>query len=87
MALSCLLTLPIHITRIRAGRSNPGLRPQHLTGLKLLTELCGKRLEGAEVGSSEVTFNPKIITGGDFVGDTKTAGYMCVVSLTSSQQP
>ena len=31
-ALSAILGLPIKINNIRAGRSKPGLRPQHLTG-------------------------------------------------------
>jgi len=30
-ALSAILGLPIKINNIRAGRSKPGLRPQHLT--------------------------------------------------------
>lgn len=74
MTLSCLLTCPIHINRIRAGRSKPGLRPQHMTGLCLLADLCGGSLKGATVGSTEVTFHPRTVTGGDFVADTKTAG-------------
>ncbi len=45
VALSCLLSHPITVTRIRAGRGNPGLRPQHLTGLysnerNVYTSLC-----------------------------------------------
>ena len=35
VAVSCLLTRPIHITRIRAGRSKPGLAAQHLTGIQV----------------------------------------------------
>ena len=35
MAMSCLLGRPVHITRIRAGRSTPGLRPQHLAGIQV----------------------------------------------------
>ena len=31
-ALSAILSIPIKIRNIRAGRSTPGLRPQHLTG-------------------------------------------------------
>jgi RNA 3'-terminal phosphate cyclase len=31
-ALSAILCLPVKIINIRAGRSNPGLRPQHLVG-------------------------------------------------------
>ncbi len=73
-ALSCILMRPVHITRIRAGRDKPGLRPQHLAGLELLRDLCDGTLEGAGVGSGQVTFQPQAIRGGDFVVDTKTAG-------------
>ncbi len=75
MTLSCLLSRPIHIHHIRAGRSKPGLRPQHMTGLRLLADLCKGSLEGADVGSSEVTFHPGKLAGGNFIADTKTAGY------------
>ena len=37
VALSCLLRKPITVTNIRGNRSNPGLRPQHLTGKQLLS--------------------------------------------------
>ncbi len=35
VTLSCLLGKPVHISRIRAGRTKPGLRPQHLTGIQV----------------------------------------------------
>ena len=35
MAMSCLLGQPIRVSHIRAGRENPGLRPQHLTGIQV----------------------------------------------------
>uniref|UniRef100_A0A2K6A7R5 RNA 3'-terminal phosphate cyclase n=1 Tax=Mandrillus leucophaeus TaxID=9568 RepID=A0A2K6A7R5_MANLE len=52
-ALSCLLGLPLRVQKIRAGRSTPGLssggwkskikvltRPQHLSGLEMIRDLC-----------------------------------------------
>jgi RNA 3'-terminal phosphate cyclase (ATP) len=36
-ALSAILGVPIRIHSIRAGRSTPGLRPQHLTGNNFLS--------------------------------------------------
>lgn len=35
MSLSCLLQKHISIINIRAGRSSPGLKPQHLAGMSL----------------------------------------------------
>uniref|UniRef100_D6RD00 RNA 3'-terminal phosphate cyclase n=1 Tax=Mus musculus TaxID=10090 RepID=D6RD00_MOUSE len=79
-ALSCLLGLPLRVQKIRAGRSTPGLRPQHLSGLEMVRDLCGGHLEGAEIGSTEITFTPEKIRGGVHTADTKTAGFQCPVS-------
>lgn len=78
-ALSCLLGQSITVNNIRAGRSNPGLRPQHLTGLQLIAEICGGRLTGARVGSTEITFQPGQIQSGSYRADTKTAGSICLL--------
>ena len=36
VTLSAITKVPIRIINIRAGRSRPGLRPQHLKGIQLL---------------------------------------------------
>ena len=46
-----------------------------MTGINLLRDMCGGKVEGVEVGSNAVTLLPHAITGGEFVADTKTAGY------------
>ncbi len=58
-ALSALTQKPFRITNIRANRDRPGLKPQHLTCLRILAELCSAKVEGARIGSSEVSFFPK----------------------------
>ncbi|MBN3317368.1 RTCA cyclase, partial [Atractosteus spatula] len=73
-ALSCVQGASLTISKIRAGRSTPGLRPQHLSGLELVRDLCGGHLEGADVGSTEVMLSSGKIKGGSHVADTKTAG-------------
>ncbi|XP_030310800.1 RNA 3'-terminal phosphate cyclase isoform X3 [Calypte anna] len=78
-ALSCLLGLPVRVQRIRAGRSQPGLRPQHLSGLEMIRDLCEGKLEGGEIGSTEITFTPGKIKGGTHIADTKTAGSVCLL--------
>ena len=53
--LSAITGTPIMVDKIRAGRDRPGLRPQHLTGLRLVEEICGEgSLRGGAVGSTEV---------------------------------
>uniref|UniRef100_A0A671NV95 RNA 3'-terminal phosphate cyclase n=1 Tax=Sinocyclocheilus anshuiensis TaxID=1608454 RepID=A0A671NV95_9TELE len=73
-ALSCIQGALIKINKIRAGRSTPGLRPQHLSGLELVRDMCNGNLEGATVGSTEITLTPGKIKGGNHIADTQTAG-------------
>ncbi|CAL8343384.1 unnamed protein product [Gadus morhua 'NCC'] len=73
-ALSCITGTAIKISKIRAGRTTPGLRPQHLCGLQLLRDICAGSLDGAAIGSTEITLNPGKITSGDHLADPQTAG-------------
>ncbi|MBY9018434.1 MAG: RNA 3'-phosphate cyclase [Candidatus Lokiarchaeota archaeon] len=57
---STLFNQPIHIFNIRANRQKPGLRQQHLLGLRTLAELTNSDLSPCEVGSKEI----KLIPGG-----------------------
>ncbi|XP_013407646.1 RNA 3'-terminal phosphate cyclase [Lingula anatina] len=82
-ALSCLLGKPIHVNNIRAGRDRPGLRPQHLTGLELVQELCEGKLQGGQVSSTDITFFPGKVKSGTHVADTKTAGSICLLIQVS----
>jgi len=36
ITLSCIIKQPIHLEQIRKNRKVPGLRPQHLTVIKIL---------------------------------------------------
>lgn len=74
IAFSALFRKPVRVINIRAGRSNPGLRPQHLTGINLVRDICGGHLENAFIGSTEVVLYPGPIRGGEFSADTGTAG-------------
>ncbi len=58
VCFSMVLGVPIRVTRIRAGRKVPGLRPQHSATIKILGEICSATIEGAEVGSTELKFSP-----------------------------
>ena len=86
---AAILKKNIRITNIRAGRRTPGLRPQHLVGLRLLAAASGSTLaEGNHVGSTEILFlgsNRSKTTAserGEYVGDTKTAGAICLLMQT-----
>jgi len=58
VSFSMVLGVPIHVTKIRAGRKIPGLRPQHSATMKILGEICSAKVEGASVGSTELSFSP-----------------------------
>ena len=56
-AYAAILRKNVRIVNIRAGRKKPGLRPQHLVGLRLLAAASGGCLvEGNHVGSTEILF-------------------------------
>lgn len=52
----------------------PLARPQHLSGLELLRDMCDGNLEGATVGSSEILLTSSKIKCGNYIADTHTAG-------------
>ncbi|MEN2974079.1 MAG: RNA 3'-terminal phosphate cyclase [Candidatus Caldarchaeales archaeon] len=75
VTLSAVLLKPIKIKNIRVKRSNPGLRPQHLTAVKAVATLASAEVSGLSVGSLEITFKPmKRLQGGTHRFDAGTAG-------------
>jgi len=73
-AYSALLGEPIHVTRIREKRGQPGLKPQHLTTVRAVAALCLADVKGLAAGSREVEFAPGKIRGGSYEFDIGTAG-------------
>lgn len=78
-AFSIITGRPIHVTSIRAGRQVPGLRPQHLAAVRILRDISGGRLEGANVGSGEITFLPGEVREGSLEVNLKTAASITLV--------
>ncbi|MFA4645852.1 RNA 3'-terminal phosphate cyclase [Pyrococcus kukulkanii] len=79
IALSVITGEPVKIINIRANRPNPGLRPQHLHGILALKELSNAKVEGAEVGSKELTFIPGKIKAKNISINIGTAGSITLV--------
>jgi RNA 3'-phosphate cyclase len=71
---SAILSEPVRITKIRANRNQPGLKPQHFSTLKAVSELCSAETKGLEIGSKEIEFHPGKIGSGTFDFDIGTAG-------------
>jgi RNA 3'-phosphate cyclase len=83
VALSALTLQPIRIFNIRINRPNPGLRPQHLTGVLEATKLCHAEVKNAKIGSTEITFMPKRLDIPDrIIIDIKTAGSITLLLQT-----
>ncbi len=82
LALSAWTGKPFHAEKIRAGREKPGLKRQHLTAVKAVAEICGARVEGAELSSMDLTFEPGEIRGGSYRFDVGSAGSTILVAQT-----
>jgi RNA 3'-phosphate cyclase len=79
VALAALRGDAVRVHRIRAGRPNPGLAPQHVTAVRAVADLCSAELRGLEVGSSEIVFEPGAIIAGKHSLDVGTAGSVTLV--------
>ena len=79
ISLSAVIGEPVRIRKIRAGRSNPGLAPQHVTSIESVAEMCGADVDGLFAGSKEIVFRPGPLIGGDFEFDVGTAGSISLV--------
>lgn len=80
--LSAALGMPVRITSIRAGRQNPGLRPQHLAAVRAAAAVCDALVSGDEIGSQQITFSPGPVKAGTFRFDIGTAGSATLVLQT-----
>jgi RNA 3'-terminal phosphate cyclase (ATP) len=58
LSLSAITGLPFRIEKIRAKRNKPGLRPQHLTAVRAVADICSASLEGDELNSTTLAFKP-----------------------------
>lgn len=74
LSLSLITGRPFHITRLRARRDPPGLRPQHLACVRGAEAISSSSSEGAVVGASELSFTPGPVRPGDYVLEVGTAG-------------
>ena len=79
ITLSCITKKPIHIENIRKNRKVAGLRPQHLTAIKILQKIVNAEVIGAEIGSTELKFIPNNIESLQLVEDVGTAGSISLI--------
>jgi len=82
LSLSCLTGKAFRITKIRAQRSKPGLRPQHLKAVLAAREISKAHTSGERLGSGEIIFQPQKISAGKFNIDVGTAGSTSLILQT-----
>jgi RNA 3'-terminal phosphate cyclase (ATP) len=82
LSLSLLTGRPFRLSRIRANRDRPGLRPQHLAAAQAAARVAGAEVCGDRVGSEEIAFAPGQVRPGDYFFDIGTAGATSLVLQT-----
>ena len=82
LTLSSITQKPFEIFNIRAKRSPPGLKMQHLTAVKAVRSICRGKVEGADEGSQTLRFFPGEIVGGKYEFNIVTAGSVTLVAQT-----
>jgi RNA 3'-terminal phosphate cyclase (ATP) len=74
LSLSALLRVPFRIVNIRKNRPKPGLRAQHLAAVRAVKKISDARVEGDEIGSVTLSFEPRKTAGGTYRFEIGTAG-------------
>jgi RNA 3'-terminal phosphate cyclase (ATP) len=82
LSLSLVTGQAFRMTAVRGLRKKPGLMRQHLTGVNAAVEISGGSVDGAELGSTELIFNPGTVSGGDYRFSIGTAGSACLLYQT-----
>ena len=79
ITLSCIMNQSVLIENIRKNRKNPGLKPQHLTALKILKKICNANLDPLKIGDTSLKFIPNNIQSLNLKEDIGTAGSISLI--------
>lgn len=86
LSLAALTGQSFRLENIRAGRPQPGLRPQHLTAVRALAQVSQAQVDGLAIGALRLTFSPRGIYPGQYIFDvaekTGSAGSVCLIAQT-----
>jgi RNA 3'-terminal phosphate cyclase (ATP) len=82
LSLSMVTGRGVIIDNIRAGRKKPGLLRQHLTAVRAAAEICSAGVEGDELRSSRLVFEPGPVCGDSYSFHIGTAGSTTLVLQT-----
>ena len=79
ITLSCILKKPIIVKNIRKKRKKSGLKPQHLSALKILEKVCNANLDHAKIGATHLKFVPGEVKNIELKEDVGTAGSIALI--------
>ena len=79
ITLSCIMNQPIIIDNIRKNRKNPGLKPQHLTALKILKKICNGNFDQLKIGATSLKFIPSKVQSLNLNENVGTAGSISLI--------
>lgn len=82
LALAMAAGRPVRIERIRAGRPKPGLMRQHLVAVRAAARLSDARVDGDQLHSQQLTFEPRAVSAGEYHFDIGSAGSATLVLHT-----
>ncbi len=84
IGLSALILKPVRIINIRKGKrgAKPGLRPQHMMGIRIAGDFCDAEIKGLRENSLEVEFKPRKLEVKDKRIDIGTAGSISLLLQT-----
>jgi RNA 3'-phosphate cyclase len=74
LTLALLTGRALRLEHVREARPRPGLAPQHLTAVKAAARVGAAQVEGAALGSTDLTFRPAGLHPGRYRFDIGTAG-------------
>jgi RNA 3'-terminal phosphate cyclase (ATP) len=79
LSLSLATGAPFRLENIRANRSRPGLLRQHLTAVRAAAAIGRARVEGDELASAALTFEPGRVHPGEYTFAVGSAGSVTLV--------
>ncbi|WP_323674552.1 RNA 3'-terminal phosphate cyclase [Halorubellus sp. PRR65] len=82
LSLAAVTGEAVRVEDVRGARPNPGLKHQHLACVEAAAAVCDADVDGAELGSDVVAFDPGDPTGGSVAVDVGTAGAATLVFET-----
>ncbi|WP_111860353.1 RNA 3'-terminal phosphate cyclase [Acinetobacter sp. CFCC 10889] len=82
LALSMLTSIPFELVNIRAGRKKPGLMRQHLVCVQASQRISNATVEGAELHSQKLFFQPQQVQAGHYDFQIGSAGSTILVLQT-----